>query len=228
MRSNPCCGSASFRTGRLPVAPVRLPACVRRRWRRNRRSSRSSSLAARRSWKPWNATSAPAQESELLDFILEDIPALKRLISDPLSSRAITTAMDAAAWLDEHLEDWLGEEAATDKLSLSVAGNVTSEMGLELLDLADVIRPHPQVVAALERADGEDPFDALEDVPGGREARDAIRGYLERYGMRCAGEIDITRPRWSESSGHARARDPLERQELRAWRRAAPLRAGPA
>src|SRR5262249_12658482 len=33
---------------------------------------------------------------------------------------------------------------------------------------------------------------------GGRQARDAIRAWLDQYGMRCAGEIDITRPRWSE------------------------------
>jgi rifampicin phosphotransferase len=35
-------------------------------------------------------------------------------------------------------------------------------------------------------------------LAGGREARDAIRAYLDKYGMRCVGEIDITRPRWSE------------------------------
>ena len=29
-------------------------------------------------------------------------------------------------------------------------------------------------------------------------SRDAIRAYLDTYGMRCVGEIDITRPRWSE------------------------------
>jgi pyruvate,water dikinase len=28
--------------------------------------------------------------------------------------------------------------------------------------------------------------------------RDAIAAYLDKYGMRCAGEIDITRTRWSE------------------------------
>ena len=31
-----------------------------------------------------------------------------------------------------------------------------------------------------------------------REMRDAIESFLVTYGMRCAGEIDITRPRWSE------------------------------
>jgi phosphoenolpyruvate synthase/pyruvate phosphate dikinase len=35
-------------------------------------------------------------------------------------------------------------------------------------------------------------------LAGGTEARDAIEAYLDRYGMRCVGEIDITRPRWSE------------------------------
>src|ERR1700756_3808632 len=33
---------------------------------------------------------------------------------------------------------------------------------------------------------------------GGGEARDAIRAYLDTYGMRCVGEIDITKPRWSD------------------------------
>ena len=32
----------------------------------------------------------------------------------------------------------------------------------------------------------------------GRTRRDAIEAYLDAYGMRCVGEIDITRPRWRE------------------------------
>jgi pyruvate,water dikinase len=72
-------------------------------------------------------------------------------------------------------------------------------MGLALLDVADAIRPHPEVVDLLQRVDGDDAFLAgLERVAGGREAGQAIRGFLDRYGMRCIGEIDITRPRWSE------------------------------
>jgi rifampicin phosphotransferase len=75
---------------------------------------------------------------------------------------------------------------------------VTSEMGLALLDVADVIRPYPAVVALLEGA-GDDGFLAeLPGVAGGREAQAAIRSYLDAYGMRCPGEIDITTPRWSE------------------------------
>ena len=71
-------------------------------------------------------------------------------------------------------------------------------MGLALLDVADVIRPHPEVVAFLEGVEDEGFLDELAKLPGGREARDAIRAWLDKYGMRCVGEIDITRPRWSE------------------------------
>jgi pyruvate,water dikinase len=71
-------------------------------------------------------------------------------------------------------------------------------MGLALLDVADVIRPHPDVVAFLHHVEDEGFLDELAKLAGGREARDAIRAYLDKYGMRCVGEIDITRPRWSE------------------------------
>ena len=111
--------------------------------------------------------------------------------------------MQATWWLNEQLEAWLGEKNAADTLTLSAPGNVTSEMGLALLDVADVIRPHPHVVGFLQHVEDEgcedEAFlDELAKLAGGREAQEAIRAYLEKYGMRCVGEIDITRPRWSE------------------------------
>src|SRR3546814_9923916 len=51
---------------------------------------------------------------------------------------------------------------------------------------------------ALPILDDDDFLDELADLDGGPEAREAIEAYLSRYGMRGAGEIDITRPRWSE------------------------------
>jgi pyruvate,water dikinase len=135
---------------------------------------------------------------ELFDFILADFQNLRALLFDPKSLPAIIAAQDATTWLNEHLREWLGEENAADTLTLSAPGNVTSEMGLELLDVADVLRPHPEVVAFLRGVEDDDFLDELAGLPGGAEARDAIRGYLDKYGMRCVGEIDITRPRWSE------------------------------
>ncbi len=136
--------------------------------------------------------------SELLDFIEANIQELKRIQFDPQSLQVIMAGMEATWWLNEQLEAWLGEKNAADTLTQSVPNNVTSEMGLALLDVADVIRPHPEVVAFLQHVEDEGFLDELPTLAGGAEARDAIRAWLDKYGMRCVGEIDITRPRWSE------------------------------
>jgi len=134
----------------------------------------------------------------LLDFILADIQELRQILFDPQSHRVFMAAIEATWWLNEQLQAWLGEKNAADTLTQSVPHNVTSEMGLALLDVADVIRPHPEVVAFLQHVEDEGFLDELPKLAGGREARDAIRAYLDKYGMRCVGEIDITRPRWGE------------------------------
>ncbi|WP_327407626.1 phosphoenolpyruvate synthase [Streptomyces sp. NBC_01281] len=134
----------------------------------------------------------------LFDFLLEAFEEHKRVLSDPLSIQAIMAGMEATWWLNDQLREWLGEKNAADTLTLSAPDNITSEMGLALLDVADVIRPHPDVVAFLEGVQDEGFLDELAKLTGGAEARDAIEAYLDRYGMRCVGEIDITRPRWRE------------------------------
>src|ERR1700677_3573761 len=87
-----------------------------------------------------------------------------------------------------------------DPLSQSVPDNITSEMGLELLDVADVIRLYPAVIDYLQqvKADNFLEEDQLVRLGGGRKTREAIYAWLSKYGMRCAGEIDITRTRWVE------------------------------
>ena len=136
--------------------------------------------------------------ASLFDFILADIQEFKRVLFDPRSMQAIMAGMEASWWLNDQLQEWLGEKNVADTLAQSVPGNVTSEMGLALLDVADVIRPHPEVVAFLHSVVDDGFIDELAGLDGGEEARAAILAYLERYGMRCVGEIDITRPRWSE------------------------------
>ena len=139
-----------------------------------------------------------ATGAQLFDFILSDMRELKRLLFDPRSRQVYMTAMEATWWLNEHMLEWLGEKNAADILTQSVPHNVTSEMGLALLDVADVIRPHPDVVTFLHDVDDDGFLDQLDRLEGGLSARAAIEGYLDAYGMRCAGEIDITRPRWTE------------------------------
>ncbi|NKX86798.1 rifamycin-inactivating phosphotransferase [Nocardia coubleae] len=144
---------------------------------------------------------APLSGSALLDFIHADIAELRRVLFSPRGLQIITAAMEATEWLNDRLGEWLGEKNAADALTQSVPGNVTSEMGLALLDVADAIRPHPQVIEylrAVEENGANDFLGELEQRSGGPAARVAITEFLDRYGMRCVGEIDITRTRWSE------------------------------
>ena len=97
--------------------------------------------------------------------------------------------------MNDHRQERLGIANGADALAQSAPGNITSEMGLALLDVADAIRPYPTVVDHL-RTRGT--LDGLASVHGGVEAQAAIDSYLREYGMRCVGEIDITRPRWAE------------------------------
>ncbi|MFC4068264.1 rifamycin-inactivating phosphotransferase [Actinoplanes subglobosus] len=132
---------------------------------------------------------------DLLDFVLADVQEIRKMLFDPRNMPAIMAGMESTWWLNEHLEQWLGEKNAADVLTRSAPDNITSEMGMALLDVADVLRPYPQVVDLLESGAGPD---RLPEVPGGRAALDAIQGFLDVHGVRCVGEIDITRPRWSE------------------------------
>lgn len=48
--------------------------------------------------------------AELFDFILENIEELKKILFDPQSSALIRAAMDASAWINEKMSEWLGEK----------------------------------------------------------------------------------------------------------------------
>ncbi|SKC94913.1 pyruvate, water dikinase [Chitinophaga ginsengisegetis] len=137
---------------------------------------------------------------DLFDFILENGQQSKKSLFDPQNMSAIMASADASIWINENMNTWLGEKNAADTLAQSAApNNITSEMGLELLDVADVIRPYPEVINYLQQVREDDFLDELARFNGGPEARNAIDTYLNKYGMRCAGEIDITRTRWSEN-----------------------------
>ncbi|HEY9260528.1 phosphoenolpyruvate synthase [Chitinophaga sp.] len=134
----------------------------------------------------------------LIDFILKDVQQFRDRKSDPQSFGVIMTAMNASSWINEKIQEWLGEKNVADTLTQSAPNNITSEMGLALLDVADVIRPYPKVIEYLHQEKGDNLLEDIVQLDGGKETQTAIRDFLHKYGMRCAGEIDITRTRWAE------------------------------
>ena len=83
-------------------------------------------------------------------------------------------------------------------LTRGLPHNVTTEMDLALWETAQAIRQDPQALAHFleaspEQLAGETVARRL-PVP----AQAAVERFLERYGMRGVGEIDVGRPRWWE------------------------------
>jgi rifampicin phosphotransferase len=136
--------------------------------------------------------------TDLFNFILEDIKELKKYLFDPGSLNLIMAAMDASSWLNDKMNEWLGENNTADIISQSVSNNITSEMGLELLHVADSIRPYPEIIDYLKKVEDDNFLDEIVKFKGGQEIKNVIYAYLKKYGMRCSGEIDITKTRWSE------------------------------
>ena len=118
---------------------------------------------------------------ELFEFILQDTKELKSVLTGPRNMRMMVVGGFVSTWINKKMEKWLGEKGAADILSKSVPNNITSEMGLALMDVAYVAKQYPKVVEYFAHAHNETFFEDL-----------------EKYGMRCPGEIDITKPRWSE------------------------------
>ncbi|WP_104371663.1 phosphoenolpyruvate synthase [Desulfocucumis palustris] len=135
---------------------------------------------------------------KLFAFIIEELKRLKEAMYDPKSMGVVYAGSLALSWINKNMEKWLGEKSAADSLSKSVANNVTSEMGLALLDVADVVRQYPAVMKYFQHVNDETFFEDLAKLEGGGAVSHAIQAYLEKYGRRCSGEIDITRPRFSE------------------------------
>lgn len=135
---------------------------------------------------------------DVFDHIVRDQKELNAIMYDPQGMGPLVVGVYARNWLNKNLEQWLGEKNAADTLSKSVANNVASEMGLDLLAVSDVVRQCRAAIEYLEHAADDTFFEGLEDLPGGDAVSASIRAYLKRYGMRGSGEIDITRPRWGE------------------------------
>jgi len=54
--------------------------------------------------------------ADLFDFILEDIPQLKKILFNPQSSDVIMVAMYASSWINRKMKKWLGEKSVADTL----------------------------------------------------------------------------------------------------------------
>ncbi|MEN6489740.1 MAG: phosphoenolpyruvate synthase, partial [Smithella sp.] len=112
---------------------------------------------------------------ELFDFILQDRKQLMEVLANARGVAAGLIGMVTAARINKKLEKWLGEKGAVDVLSQSVDNNISSEMGLELLDVADVVRKYPEVIRYLEHSSEETFFEDLGRLEGGKAVSQSLQ-----------------------------------------------------
>nr|WP_315025065.1 phosphoenolpyruvate synthase [uncultured Aminipila sp.] len=133
----------------------------------------------------------------LFEFLQKDFVHIKTAIFN--SYKFTFAGTYASSWINKNILKWIGEKNVADTLAQSVSNNVTSDMGLALLDVADVVRQYPKVVEYFNNAKDEDLFKILDKLDGGDVVAKTIKDFLRKYGMRCSAEIDITRTRWNEN-----------------------------
>lgn len=136
---------------------------------------------------------------EALEFISKDRDKLLAMAYDPRMLGAIIAGIMVNDSINKNVEKWLGEKSIADILSKSVEHNVTTEMGMALCDVADTIREYPKILEYISNEpDDENFFKEMVKLPGGKETSQAFKAFLDKYGMRCPGEIDITKDRFEE------------------------------
>lgn len=134
---------------------------------------------------------------------LARLKRFRRLVSGLLPTLLPVAAPVFAGVVSERLlVKLLGSNTDADALrdlTRGLADNITTEMDLEVGDLADLARPHPALKAAL--ISGEQDREALSSLPGGAALILALDAFLGRFGMRGPGEIDIGQPRYRDDPG---------------------------
>lgn len=136
---------------------------------------------------------------QVFEFIVKDREKLLKVAYNPKMLGAIIAAILVNDSLNKKVEKLLGDKNAADTLTKSLDHNVTTEMGLALCDVSDIIRKHPKILQYISQNPGDEKFfEEMERLTGGKETSEAFRLFLNKYGMRCPGEIDITRERFEE------------------------------
>ena len=110
--------------------------------------------------------------------------------------RSSWRAWRPAGWLNERLQQWLARRTWPTSSRSPSPTTSRRRWGSRCLSRGRD-PPHPRWWPPARRRGRRTSWTSWPSA-GGAEARAAIQAFLDAYGMRCIGEIDITRPRWSE------------------------------
>ena len=135
-----------------------------------------------------------AERVDLLQRILNEAPQFLL----PQFVPRFAAGMLALTLLNRLAAELPGGEHDALVMTRGLPHNVTTEMDLALWQAARQIQSDPAALAAMQQAEPGAMAAAYlaGRLPGPAQA--AVAAFLERYGVRGVGEIDLGRPRWSD------------------------------
>ncbi len=95
----------------------------------------------------------------------------------------------------------LGSREYVDLILKGLEGNITTEMGLLVGDLADIVRKSPELVKEFENEDYSTLLARISQLTDtdNEDFKNKFQSFMEIYDMRAAGEIDMAKDRWVEN-----------------------------
>lgn len=101
--------------------------------------------------------------------------------------------------LSKYANQWHGSNDLAMEITRGLPHNVTTEMDLVLWETAKAIKADEPAYEAVKNSSAENLAMLYLNNKLPPEAQKAIAAFLNKYGMRGLGEIDIGRPRWREN-----------------------------
>ncbi|MDP4090373.1 MAG: PEP-utilizing enzyme, partial [Bacillota bacterium] len=95
-------------------------------------------------------------------------------------------------------EKLLGTRKYADIIVKGLEGNITTEMGLLVGDLADMVRKSPDLIREFTNEDYSTLNDRINKQKDS-EFKKKYKAFMDIYDMRAAGEIDMAKERWIEN-----------------------------
>lgn len=92
----------------------------------------------------------------------------------------------------------LGTSNYTNIITKGLEGNITTEMGLLTGDLADMVRKSQSLIDEFENKNYKTLVSRINEVKENEKFKSFFNDFINKYGVRASGEIDIARDRWIE------------------------------
>ncbi|GFZ33168.1 phosphoenolpyruvate synthase [Clostridium zeae] len=101
--------------------------------------------------------------------------------------------------LEAQEEKLLGEHKHVDIIVKGLEGNITTEMGLLVGDLADMVRISPDLIREFTNENYNTLIDRINKLKDNEKFKKNFNNFIDIYDMRAAGEIDMAKDRWIEN-----------------------------